>query len=113
MPPTFSDCLEHFEQQYDIAQNDASGNVNLRPEQDSTQDFHGYTQREINAHKDKAYHEMGAQESNMRHHAKMAESYSKSGEANSYEKYQFQRAKDKYEAAKAEYDRWSRMKPTE
>lgn len=113
VPPTFSDCLEHFEQQYDIAQNDASGNVNLRPEQDLTQDFHGYTQREINAHKDNAYHEMGAQESNMRHHAKMAESYAKSGEANSYEKYQFQRAKDKYEAAKAEYDRWNRMKPTE
>ena len=30
-PPSFSDCLEHFEQQYDIAQNN-TGNINLRPE---------------------------------------------------------------------------------
>lgn len=31
MPPSFSDCLEHFEQQYDIAQNN-TGKINLRPE---------------------------------------------------------------------------------
>lgn len=30
-PPSFSDCLEHFEQQYDIAQNNTD-NINLRPE---------------------------------------------------------------------------------
>lgn len=30
-PPSFSDCLENFEQQYDIAQTNA-GNINLRPE---------------------------------------------------------------------------------
>ena len=30
-PPSFSDCLEHFEQQYDIAQTN-TGNINLRPE---------------------------------------------------------------------------------
>ena len=30
-PPSFSDCLEDFEQQYDIAQNN-TGNINLRPE---------------------------------------------------------------------------------
>lgn len=31
MPPSFSDCLEHFEQQYDIAQTN-TGHINLRPE---------------------------------------------------------------------------------
>lgn len=30
-PPSFSDCLEHFEQQYDIAQTNTE-NINLRPE---------------------------------------------------------------------------------
>ena len=30
-PPSFSDCLEHFEQQYEIAQT-KTGNINLRPE---------------------------------------------------------------------------------
>lgn len=30
-PPSFSDCLEHFEQQYNVAQNN-TGNINLRPE---------------------------------------------------------------------------------
>ena len=31
MPPSFSDCLEHFEEQYDLAQKH-TGNINLRPE---------------------------------------------------------------------------------
>lgn len=31
MPPSFSDCLEHFELQYDIAPKN-TGNINLRPE---------------------------------------------------------------------------------
>lgn len=31
MPPSFSDCLEHFEQQYDITQTN-TGHINLRPE---------------------------------------------------------------------------------
>lgn len=109
--PTFSDCLEHFEQQYNIAQNDAD--INFRPEQDTMQGFHCYTQEEINSHRSKASHEMSVQESYMRHHATMAESRAKAGQVNSHEKYQFECAKDKYEAAKTEYNKWSNMKPTE
>ena len=112
-PPTFSDCLEHFEQQYDIAQNDTNGNINLRPEQDTMQGFHGYTQAEINSHRDKASHEMSVQEGFMRHHANMAESRARANQPNSHEKYQFECAKDKYEAARAEFNKWSNMKPTE
>lgn len=112
-PPTFSDCLEHFEQQYDIAQNDANGNINLRPEQDTMQGFHGYTQAEINSHRDKASHEMSVQEGFMRHHANMAESRARANQPNSHEKYQFECAKSKYEAARADYNKWSNMKPTE
>lgn len=109
-PPTFSDCLEHFEQQYDIAQNDANGNINLHPEQVS---MHAYTQEEINSRRDKASHEMDVQESYMRHHANMAESRARAGQANCLEKSQFESAKDKYEAARAEYNKWNNMKPTE
>lgn len=112
-PPTFSECLEHFEQQYDISQNDTNGNVNLRPEQDAIHGFHGYTQEEINSYRDKASHEMSVQEGYMRHHAKLAESRAHAGQVNNFEKYQFECAKNKYEAAKAEYNKWKRMKPTE
>ena len=112
-PPTFSDCLEHFEQQYDIAQNDAKGNINLRPEQDTMQGFHGYSQGEINSHRDKAAHEMRVQESYMRHHANLAESRARAGQPNSSEKHQFECARDKYEAAKADYNKWRNMKPAE
>lgn len=112
-PPTFSDCLEHFEQQYDITHNETDENIYSHFEQNSMQGFHGYTQEEINSHRDKASHEMSVQEGFMRHHAKMAESRAHAGQVNTFEKYQFECAKDKYEAAKAEFNKWNSMKPTE
>lgn len=45
-PPSFSDCLEHFEQQYDIAQT-IMENINLRPESNV-----GFAGRNIDASAD-------------------------------------------------------------
>lgn len=56
---------------------------------------------------------MSVQEGFMRHHANMTESRSRANQPNSHEKYQFECAKSKYEAARAEYNKWSNMKPTE
>lgn len=57
-PPSFSDCLEHFEQQYDIAQNN-TGNINIRPE--SNVGFAGInsdasTDDNLNTSSDDVYH---------------------------------------------------------
>lgn len=103
-PPTFSDCLEHFEQKYDIAQNN-SNQINLRPENE--QGLHAYSQREINSHKSHAEHDMGYWKAEVRRHGELAkhEMWRESELAH------MRSAERKYEAAKAEYNKWNNMKP--
>lgn len=108
VPPSFSDCLEHFEQQY-VETHDAAGNVNLRPEDNHT--LHAYSQSEINSHISRAEADMRHAESNMRHNEYMIKSKSRMGEPHSFEDSQYNSAKSAYEKARNEYNKWKSTKP--
>lgn len=105
--PTFSDCLEHFEELYDISQ-DASEQINLRPEGDQT--LHAYSQSEINSHISKAEADMRHAESNMRHNDSIIKSKMRMGEPHSFEDSQYNNAKRAYDSAKSEYYKWKGTK---
>lgn len=120
VPPTFTECIEHFSQ--DMLGDHVLGWVTLRPEgtppdpQVYTQEMaegemKGYSQSEINAHKSKAEHEMRIQEGYMRYHKRGSETKARMGEPHHLSDYQYNVAKDKYEAAKRDYQKWSNMKP--
>lgn len=102
-PPSFSDCLEHFEQQY-VETHNTANSINLRPEDDNT--LHAYSQSEINSRIIKAEADMRHAESNMRHNEYMIKSKSKMGEPHSFEDSQYNSAKSAYEKARSEYNKW-------
>lgn len=120
VPPTFTECIEHYS--HDMLGDHVLGWVTLRPEGtpaepqlSSFDDERGepkmYSQEEINAHKTHAEHEMRVQESYMRYHQKIAASKARMGEPHETSDHQFNVAKDKYDSAKQEYQKWSNMKP--
>ena len=73
--------------------------------------FKGYTQSEINSRISKAKHEMGMQESNMRHRVHMMKSKARMNEPYSYEEYQYNQARRAYNEAASELNKWRNMKP--
>lgn len=105
--PTFSDCLKHFEELYDISQ-DAPEQINLRSEGDET--LHAYSQSEINSHICRAEAEMRRAEANMRHNETLIKSRSRMGEPHSFEDSQYNNAKRAYDSAKSEYYKWKGTK---
>lgn len=107
-PPSFSDCLEHFEQQY-VETHNTTNSINLRPEDDNT--LHAYSQSEINSRISKAEADMRHAESNMRHNESIIKSKSRMGEPHSFEDSQYNSAKSAYEKARNEYNKWKSTKP--
>lgn len=109
--PTFKECLAHFSQEVGIDANDhETAQVTLREEEDGNT-LHRYTQEEINSNKSRAEHEMRVQESNMRHQQRMIEIRRSGGDPTNLAESQYHSAKDYYEKAKREYQKWSSMKP--
>ena len=78
---------------------------------DKDPSFKGYTQSEINSRISKAKHEMGMQESNMRHRLHMMKSKARMNEPYSYEEYQYNQARRAYNEAASELNKWRNMKP--
>lgn len=107
-PPSFSDCLEHFEQQY-VETHNTANSINLRPEDGNT--LHAYSQSEINSRISKAEADMRHAESNMRHNEYMIKSKTRMGEPHSFEDSQYNSAKNAYEKARSEYNKWKSTKP--
>ncbi len=105
MAPTFDDCLENF---CEINETDPQEQITLRV--DNTEDgtaFKGYTQSEINAKISKAERDMGYWNAEARRHTELAENDMWRESEISHAK----SAERKYEAAKAEYNKWKGMKP--
>lgn len=120
VPPTFTECIEHFSE--NVLDDHVLTWVTLREEGtpaipqgvqsiDAEGEIKAYTQSEINANKTRAEHEMRVQESYMRHHQTIAASKERMGEPHDAADHQFNVAKDKYNAAKRDYQKWSNMKP--
>ena len=107
--PTFSECMSYFMGESDLADIHEEDFDSLIAEGDM-EGFKGYTQSEIDSHIAKAKHEMQVQESNMRHREYMIKSKERMGEPNSYEKYQYDVARRKWEEAKDDYNKWKRTK---
>lgn len=122
--PTFSECLEYFRENNELA--DAANNqINLRPEcsepvlsayetvscveitDDDVNGLKSYTQSEINSHISKAEHDMDYWKAQVRRHEELAEHEMWRESEISHMK----SAERKYEAAKAEYNKWRNMKP--
>lgn len=126
--PTFSECLQNFMENTGLTAS-ANSQINLRPEHsvpdfsvhglssettdsvgfvdEENEGFKGYTQSEINAHVSKAERDMGYWEAQMRRHGELAEHEMWRESEISHMK----SAERKYEAAKAEYNKWKNMKP--
>lgn len=128
--PTFSDCLDYFTGNADLADLAPDGQIALRPEHttsvfaayesgeaigsvafvdDNVDELKGYTQSEINAHISKAERDMGYWKAEVRRHGELAEHDMWRESEISHMK----SAERKYEAAKAEYNKWKGMKPDE
>lgn len=126
--PTFSECLENFMENTGLTVS-VNSQINLRPEysvpdfsvhglssettgsvgfvNEEIDGFKGYTQSEINAHVSKAERDMGYWKAQMRRHGELAEHEMwRESEIS-----QMKSAERKYEAAKAEYNKWKNMKP--
>lgn len=104
--PTFSDCLENFEKCYNL-----NGIENKQINLCIEEDIHTYTQQEINQNKKRAEHEMDVQESNMRYNSKLSASKAAAGHSTEASDYQYKVAQQKYNKARAEYEKWDNMKP--
>ena len=76
---------------------------------DNVDELKGYTQSEINAHISKAERDMGYWKAEVRRHGELAEHDMWRESEISHMK----SAERKYEAAKAEYNKWKGMKPDE
>lgn len=120
VPPTFTECIEYFSE--NVLEDHILAWVTLREEgtpaipqgvqsMDTEGEMKAYTQSEINANKSRAEHEMRVQESYMRHHQNIAASKARMGEPHEASDHQFNVARDKYNAAKRDYQKWSSMKP--
>ena len=133
--PTFSDCLDYFTGDADIAELAPDGQITLRPEQgtptivayESTEtlgsvgfanndldevdsSFKGYTQEEINRKMAKAEKEQRYHEAEVRHHSSMA----KNGLSKANTEYHLKEAEIHQKRAnefKSEYQKWKWTKP--
>ncbi len=104
--PTFSECLSYFTEEHDSVDFGTETQINLRPE-DNEISFKGYTQSEINSRINKAERDMGYWKAEMRRHAELA----KHDSIHETEIHHMKMAERKYEAAKAEYNKWKETKP--
>ena len=135
--PSFSDCLEYFTGEADLADLAPDGQITLRPEhptstlaayessgetlgsvgfadngiEEGAVSIKEYTKAEINSKVSKAESDMRSEESNMRHRKAMMESKARMGEPFSYEKSQYDAAVRRYNEAKSELQKWKNMKP--
>lgn len=129
MAPTFSDCLDYFTGNADLADLAPNEQITLRPESsagifaaynspteavgsvefvDSNVDeIKSYTQSEINAHISNAERNMDYWEAEIRRQAELAEHDMGRESKISH----IESAEYKYEAAKAEYNKWKGMQP--
>ena len=107
MAPTFDECLDDFCEINEIEQDEQ---IVLRSD-DAENDvsFKGYTKSEIDARVSKAEREMSYQKAEIRRHSELAEHDMWRESEISHMK----SAERKYEAAKAEYNKWKNMKPDE
>lgn len=124
--PTFKECLDCF---MDTTGEAMASQITLRPEESTSvftaygsssettgsvgfvdgevEGLKAYTQSEINAHVSKAERDMGYWKAQMRRHGELAEHETWRESEISHMK----SAERKYEAAKAEYNKWKNMKP--
>ena len=118
MAPTFDECLENF---CEINEVDKQEQITLRvdnsedtfaaydstTESDNSINFKGYTKSEINAHIKQAERDMAYWKAEVRRHSELA----KHDMWQESEISHMKSAERKYEAAKAEYNKWKGMKP--
>ncbi len=107
MAPTFDECLDDFCEINEIEQDEQ---IVLRSDDAENEiSFKGYTKSEIDARVSKAEREMSYQKAEIRRHSELAEHDMWRESEISHMK----SAERKYEAAKAEYNKWKNMKPDE
>ena len=107
MAPTFDECLDDFCEINEIEQDEQ---IVLRGDDAENEvSFKGYTKSEIDARVSKAEREMSYQKAEIRRHSELAEHDMWRESEISHMK----SAERKYEAAKAEYNKWNNMKPDE
>lgn len=107
MAPTFNECLDDFCEINEIEQDEQ---IVLRSDDAENEvSFKGYTKSEIDARVSKAEREMSYQKAEIRRHSELAEHDMWRESEISHMK----SAERKYEAAKAEYNKWKNMKPDE
>lgn len=104
--PTFCDCLDYFTGNEGLADLAPDGQITLRTETHNGE-LKCYTQSEINTHISKAERDMGYWKAEMRRHGELAKHETWRESEISHVK----SAERKYEAAKAEYNKWKNMKP--
>lgn len=108
-PPTFYDCLEHFEQTDIYSHASDIRSYESSHERDSS-NLHCYTQSEINDNITKAKHDIAAAESDVRHRKNMIKSKQSLGEAYSYEEYQLRNAEQRLKEARSQLWKWQHQK---
>ena len=107
MAPTFDECLDDFCEINEIEQDEQ---IVLRSDDAENEvSFKGYTKSEIDSRVSKAEREMSYQKAEIRRHSELAEHDMWRESEISHMK----SAERKYEAAKAEYNKWKNMKPDE
>lgn len=128
--PTFSDCLDRFTGRAGLVDLAPEEQITLRPEhaasgfaacgsssetaggaglagENDGEDLKGYTQAEIDARISRAESDMGYWKAEVRRHSELAQH----DEWRESEISHMKSAESKYEAAKAEYNKWRGMKP--
>lgn len=118
VPPTFTECIENFSET--VLDDHVLAWITLREEgapipsmnsDSGNSEMKAYSQSEINANKNRAEHEMRVQESYMRHHQSIAASKERMGQSHEDSDHQYNVAKEKFNEAKREYQKWDNMKP--
>ena len=111
VPPTFEECVECITDQTSdictLVNDEAVGQIILR-EDDST-GLKGYTKSEIDSHIHDAERDMDYYKAQMRRHSELM----KNSNFPETEEMHFKDAECKYNAAKAEYNKWSNVTPDE
>lgn len=111
VPPTFEECVECITDQTSdicaLVNDDAVSQITLR--EDNPTELKGYTQSEINTHIHGAEQDMDYYKAQMRRHSKLM----KNSAYTETEEIHLKDAERKYNAAKAEYNKWSNMTPCE
>lgn len=113
VPPTFEECVECITDQTSdicaLVNDDAVSQITLREDVDAPSELKGYTQSEINSHIHDAERDMDYYKAQMRRHGELM----KNSAYPETEEMHLKDAERKYNAAKAEYNKWSNMTPNE